>query len=390
MRGQVLLAFALVFFPGDASAQPAEAVSTAGEWAREVARHQPGTIDEAARTIAGWSAEKFELVRRGLRQYILVQRWDDPERENEVFQRGALLHTDIAILAPAQASTFLGAPSWYTAVTRGMDGERRGDEVVTGHWAFARMLLDEVKPQPAGDETVRRWYVAVASYMELNALLGIASAHLARAQQVLPGDPDILFLAGAMHETFASARYQAVARGAANRFERPGIDSAGTELRRAERYFRQALARRPDFIEARIRLGHVLGALDRHDDAAVELRSVLLALAPHGETLLRYYCQMFLGRAEAALGRRDAAREAFQAAASIYPTAQSPLLALSELARRHGDRRGALAAIRALAALDPEEDGRTEPWWVYTLAQGRSTDRLFGELRAPFLHPTPP
>lgn len=206
MPSRGVLSLALILLPIAAGAQPERAVAAASEWVREVERHRPGAMDAAAETVSGWTTDKFELVRRGLRKYIFVQRWNDPERENRVYQRGALLHTDIALLAPSRARLFLGPGSEYTSVTLALDGERRDAETVTGHWAFARTLLDEVKPNPSRDDVVRRWYVAVAAHLELHALLGVASPHLARAQQVLGDDPDILFFTGAMHETFASPR----------------------------------------------------------------------------------------------------------------------------------------------------------------------------------------
>jgi tetratricopeptide (TPR) repeat protein len=175
----------------------------------------------------------------------------------------------------------------------------------------------------------------------------------------------------------------------ASRHRGAGIDRSRAELRRAEGFYRRAIERRPDFVEAQIRLGRVLGQLGRHQDAVAQLAAVS-ALLPKTERLLQYYAQMFLGHEEAALGRRDAARANFQAAAALYPTAQSPLLALSELARRYGDRQGAGGATRALAALPSDEELREEPWWVYTLAQGRHVDVRLAELRRPFRHPPAP
>ncbi|MBI2223289.1 MAG: hypothetical protein HYU53_19030 [Acidobacteria bacterium] len=128
--------------------------------------------------------------------------------------RGALLHTDIALLAPSRACLFLGPGSAYTSVTLALDGERRDAETVTGHWAFARTLLGEVKPNPSKDDVVRRWYVAVAAYLELHALLGIASPHLARAQQVLGDDPDICRPRRELHRNRSRTRLPDRAHGA--------------------------------------------------------------------------------------------------------------------------------------------------------------------------------
>jgi hypothetical protein len=100
---------------------------------------------------------------------------------------------------------------------------------------------------------------------------------------------------------------------------------------------------------------------------------------------LLYDGELFLGAAEEALGNYAASRVAFERASTLYPTAQSPLLALSELARRRGDRAGALGALRQVFALPAIESDRIDPWWKYQVAQARNADQLLDDLRRPFL-----
>src|SRR5207247_9478776 len=119
---------------------------------------------------------------------------------------------------------------------------------------------------------------------------------------------------------------------------------------------------KPDHVEARLRHGRVLGGLGRHADAAAELRQ---AIASADDSLLRYYADLFLGAAEEELGHRDAARLAYEQAAALYPDAQSPLVALSRLARRYGDRPGALHAIQRVCALSADAHARHDPGWTY-------------------------
>ena len=97
-----------------------------------------------------------------------------------------------------------------------------------------------------------------------------------------------------------------------------------------------------------------------------------------------YYGNLFLGAAEEELGHRDAARLAYEQAAALYPDAQSPLVALSRLARRYGDRPGALRAIQRVFALSSDANERNDPWWTYNVAQARNADALLEELRRPF------
>ena len=64
-----------------------------------------------------------------------------------------------------------------------------------------------------------------------------------------------------------------------------------------------------------------------------------------------------------------AARAAFERAAALRPAAQSPLLALSQLAYSRGDS-GEAAALLARVAELPALDG-DDPWWTYNTTVGR-------------------
>ena len=107
------------------------------------------------------------------------------------------------------------------------------------------------------------------------------------------------------------------------------------ELAKAERFFRDSLAHRPEHLEARVRHGRVLDHLGRHEEASANCAGPL----PDGASdQLLYLAQLFLGRAEEALEHGEAARAAFERASALYPNAQSPRLALSQIARRAGNR----------------------------------------------------
>ena len=126
-----------------------------------------------------------------------------------------------------------------------------------------------------------------------------------------------------------------------------------------------------------------MALLGRHAEAAVELRR---AVAELREPQLLYYAELFLGAEEEALGNRDAARAAYERAAELSPRAQSPLLALSQLARRYGDRPAALRAMERLFTLpDDDRNEHDDPWWWYHVAQARDADDLLDAMRQPFL-----
>jgi tetratricopeptide (TPR) repeat protein len=122
------------------------------------------------------------------------------------------------------------------------------------------------------------------------------------------------------------------------------------------------LAAQPDNLEARVRHGRVLGQLGRHRQSADTLRGAIQR-GVSGEFL--YLAQMFLATQEEALGNYAEARTHYEHAASLYPRAQSPRLALSQISRRFGDRAGAQRELGVLADLPVDEGRREDPWWNY-------------------------
>jgi tetratricopeptide (TPR) repeat protein len=267
------------------------------------------------------------------------------------------------------------------------DGQGTAFRQVGVHWELARMLLDYVKPRgsdrvaPGRDDMVRDWYRATAAWMQDRQ--DYDTYHLDRAREVLTADPVILFLSGTLAETYAAPHIQSALRSAVA----PAgtvfhIDSDRAELRRAEGFFRRALAVDSSLSELHLRFGHVLLLLEREADAAKELR---VALDVEGDPLLRYYGELFLGAAEERLGHADAARQAYSNAAALYPNAQSPHLAMSALARRHGDRATALREMQIVFELQQADSPPDDPWWTYYKSQARNADDLLEELWRPFL-----
>jgi tetratricopeptide (TPR) repeat protein len=155
--------------------------------------------------------------------------------------------------------------------------------------------------------------------------------------------------------------------------------SRRAELREAESLFRKAIKVQPDHLEARIRLGRVLGLRGEHVEAEALLRT---AVADAKEPLLQYYVLLFLGAEREALGDRAEARDLYGRAAELYPDAQSPPLALSLLSARDGNHKDALAAMSTVLALPG--DARMDPWWIYHRAQGRNAVDDLAALYASF------
>jgi len=65
----------------------------------------------------------------------------------------------------------------------------------------------------------------------------------------------------------------------------------------------------------------------------------------------------------------------------LYPTAQSPLLAISQLALDNDDTEGALRALQRVFGLQIKDRWNDDPWWVYDLAHVRDAAALVAEMQ---------
>lgn len=382
-------------------------------WLEAIDRHHPGNDDEEARVIAAWTrtdlrtlhddllalrdlvvraregltaSMQLQLFPYGGQQFVpseiqrLLGMTDDEVRRgdiNRVLWAGTLLHSDIAMFVPSDDRPVIGGP----VMVRLRDGQPDGYEYpVSAQWEFTRSLLDAIRPGPASDDTVLTWYKATASYLLLTSSLSDLTAQLKRGRQLFPADADLLFFSGCVHEAYSARPLQDAARSVVLP---PGhalnLGSRRSHLQAAENDFTRALERNPRLIEARMRLGRVLGLLGRHQEAAEQLRQAATTI---GDSQVVYYACMFLGEEEQALGHGDAARGWYERAATIYPRAQSPLFALSEMASRSGDTAAAVRAIDRIRQLPADETERSDPWVAYYVAGGRDAQTLVRNLLA--------
>ncbi len=390
-------------------------------------RHQPGVADESLRLVSTWSARELTLVREHLptvvslirdpdiaiffrritgtprtRQVLysgnemdrlraLARRHgvtrpadlcpkDDPTRRpafnsaTQLLQRAATFHLNLAVVGA------VGTPStrrdYRSSFTFSMnDGQALGEFAIAGHIELAREALDlvtqpcSIQPAPAADPWVRDWYGASLAYQLSRGRFEVA--HVLRAVELFRDDSDLLALGGASHEALAAPQFQAALGSDRDLRDRLQVLTASGELGRSEDLLRRALQKNDALVEARIRLGNVFGLRGKHAEAARELER---AVSGAGEDrLLAYYARMLHGRELDASGNRRAARTAYEQAQRLFPTAQAPQLALSQLLRGSGDARMAVSILDRL--VEPSNEQADDPWWDYHTAAGRSLER---------------
>ncbi len=364
------------------------------EWREAAVLHNPGEADQSAREIGGWDEEDLEIVvdfitelasqsvksvrrtisKTPIRNRLMLTALEVKQGDlNRVLMQGAMLHTDIARLG-LETGRYLDPREQVWIF---LDG-RAAAKHKTVNWKYARRLIDSADLSRLQDNMVLRWYIATTAYLQSRRLLPYAKENLEGMLELFPSDSKILFYAGAQHETWALPTNQ-------NAQLPWGGDvyygSKKSELKKARDFFKKALKINPDFAEAQLHFGRVLLLLGNPSRAYVELRK---AAAGIDDPQLSYYISLYLGRTLAALSRHDEAHEQYERAAKLYPTAQSPLLALSQLAQIDGDAESAFSAVQRVFELPRQNIREDDPWWVYDLSHVRNADALIEGMQKTF------
>ena len=243
---------------------------------------------------------------------------------------------------------------------------------------LAREFLHLVLAVEPDDDDTRLWYRAIANHFWTVRNFTEGLPHIRKAIELFPRDPELQFVRGLIHESQAAPQIQAaVAEQQALRTRNPGmiyipsVGSAASERREAEDAFRIAIAEDPGHLEARMRLAHLLTCDRRHDEAAKEL-AIVLAGVEH--PWHRYFASLLLGRAEEGRNRPSEARAAYEAAATLFPEAQAPRVAISQIDLRAGDRDAAMKMFELLAA---ERLHEADPWWQYDAVRTPESERAW-------------
>ena len=140
--------------------------------------------------------------------------------DNYIMRRGAILHSDVAILAPlsmkapgdvgARRAVSSGSAWRSPTARRSISTSRRCTGRSRGCCSTSSCRAAATAPTPGHDDMVRQWYRATAAWMQLRE--DHDKLHLDRARAIFPSDPDILFLSACQRETYAGAPIQTAVR----------------------------------------------------------------------------------------------------------------------------------------------------------------------------------
>lgn len=391
------------------------------DWIVAVREHQAGESDEALSSITAWTYDNLEKMRPLLETLVDAPTKNNPQRakrrsrvtagDMEVIRealkfrgvmdfdtfrrRAAILHTDAALLGDPPAVTRQPTTDPRGALplnsgerrvnVRSFDGRFESLEYNNPHWDLAMDMLDALPASPR-DPFVGQWYAAIGTHLVQFRRFADALIHFERARAIVPGDPRVLYEEARLHETLASPRIQNFIRVTTpmNGVSIRGVDSSGTELRRAEALLQKAAAADPTLVAARLRLGRVVMRQQRWDEG---LRLVQQALAETQDTTLSYYATLFAGDAELALGNTDDAERSYERALSLFPDSQSARLGLAAAISAAGEREDAIAAILPTLTKAPEKRADDDPWWSYHDSNLEEAQAALARLRAPFTGP---
>jgi tetratricopeptide (TPR) repeat protein len=387
-------------------------VAAVERWVTAVRKHTPGQGDAEVEMVSALTFDERRELNAGMEFFLRFLLGNQPPTKTPgenllasvagatrqvpgaiaFLKRAAVLHADTAFkreidnitdVAPAGRPSGLPYSPLLSqrSLIRNWDGEILGNTLADWNWAFARSLVALLSPRPSDDPFVGTWYHATSAFMFQRGSYGELLAHLESATALLPDDARILFDRACYAEIQGLPRIQVLLSDAdvltmrATRSRRFGIPPEDETNDEAERLFRRALSVDPSFVEARVRLGRLLGVRKRHDEAASELATAIAA-KPTGALL--FYAHLFTGRSAQALGRIAGAVEHYKAATLLFPGAQSAQLGLSQAALLESDVPGTLEAIQRLDNSTTTRD----PWWWYYLASGRDADALLREMWA--------
>ena len=339
--------------------------STARDYKALVESYRTGQRRPAIEAVMGWPPQRLTRAAAALDCFDL-----------KACEAAAVLHLDAAARHldagyPAEAEAQIAA-GWMLLRSMAPAPDRAPSATKRNalEWCLAAGHLQQAYARHAGA------FVAYSAALLFHP--GNAAATLGRASAVeaavLPdgfggvrvSEQDLLPLLG-------YGPGQTVASGLPQRVGDPASPDHLTALVYLTREYRAVLAADPSCLEARLRLGRVLAAGGKRDEALAAFREVLRASRDRFEGSLAHLC---LGRLAVT---PEEAVESYRAAAAADPNLRPAWLGLSEALWRAGDREDALSAVER--AMEASSEDEINSWVEYHLGQGRASTAALDALR---------
>jgi tetratricopeptide (TPR) repeat protein len=244
-----------------------------------------------------------------------------------------------------------------------MPSQVQGPSPVRPEWEATKLFL-------------RDWYLVVASRLQSADQPEQLKRHVREGLELLTDEPELLLTRGTISESEAAAAV--VDRSVAGEIYtsdyvhrwRQYMSGAGGDYEAAAR-------RQPDLHEATLRWGRVNALLGDRKAARRAFDDVAASGAP---AQLRYMAQLFLADLAEREQQPDHARAAYEAALALFPTAQAPMLALSQLCDSAGESECARRWLSQSMAATGR--GRLDPWWAYLRGQAWIAEQRLAAFRA--------
>ena len=366
------LVIAGVCFPASAreSSQAGEQVTLDAV----LAAYMSGDTGVVARTFA--TSLDFQALRLG--DPRLLDRWLGGWHRGKAAMLLELANGS-TLVAPQYIRPLVGAGRRYLLASRATRTPDRSDEAVARLWHRVAVGLLQRRGTPSMiDEYLEDLHVqpgsgAADDPIDARFVLARAIAQERRCWDVRP----------TLERPGADVRDLARASGVALR--NPGGPGRSALAAEAERWrtclgeavarFETAAAAAETQAEARVRGGWMLFQQDDPQQALQWLDAV----EPGDDRDVAYWAALFRGRVLDALGRHQAAAEAYRAALAVCPNAQSAGVGLA-LALFRIDRVDEADALAR--SLRVHTAAAADPWWIYAGADQRFVDRWIAELRA--------
>ena len=238
------------------------------------------------------------------------------------------------------------------------DETRRGLGPGTGWITLADGLLERVADESLRRRWQRDWKLALAAFHASRYDGRRARDVLDQAALDFPGDPDVLFAAGRMHEAIGSRFFS----GLAEPVSADLLPVYERDLLEAERLYGGVLEAQPAHALARLRRGRVLALLGRPRSARSEIER-LLASSPEPD--LRCLAHLFLGAMAENGGRLAEALSAYRAAVATGRSPEVAPLALAHLLERADQAAEARRLVEGILASTEDPPGPEDAWWLY-------------------------